>query len=224
MQLSKELGCQHRTRTAWHMLHRIREACGRSGFVLKDVVEVDETYIGGKRRNMSNSERKALAGTGRGAVGKTEMGGMRERGCKVKATVVERTDAAALVGLVEQNVVPRATVYTDEGSAFGPLKRRYNHDSVKHSISEYVRGDVHTNGMEAVRSVLKRSIHGTWHYVTPKHLGKYLNEATLRLNEGNCEVDTVDRLESLAGQISNKRLPCVKPARRNGLSFTVVPV
>ena len=88
MQLSKELGVQYRT--ALHMLHRIREACGRGDFVLKDVVEVDETYIGGKRRNMSNSKGKALSGTGRGAVGKVAVAGMRERGGKVKATVVEQ--------------------------------------------------------------------------------------------------------------------------------------
>ena len=222
MQLSKELGCQYRT--AWHMLHRIREACGRGDFVLRDVVEVDETYIGGKRRNMSNSKRKALAGTGRGAVGKTAIAGMRERGGKVKATVVEATDAATLVGLVEDTVVPGTTVYTDEASAYGPLKRRFNHDSVKHSISEYVRGDVHTNGIESVWSILKRSIHGTWHHVSPKHLGKYVNEATFRLNEGNCEVDTIDRMESLASQIGNKRLPYAKLVQRNGLSSKVVSV
>ena len=222
MQLSKELECQYRT--AWHMLHRIREACGRGDFVLKDVVEVDETYIGGKRRNMSNSKRKALTGTGRGAVGKVAVAGMRERGGRVKATVVEHTDAATLVGLVEENVVPGTTVYTDEASAYGGLKRRFNHDSVKHSISEYVRGNVHTNGMESVWSILKRSIHGTWHHVSPKHLGKYVNEATFRLNDGNCEVDTIERMESLAGQIGNKRLPYAKLVRRNGLSSTVVPV
>lgn len=221
MQLSKELGCQYRT--AWHMLHRVREACGRGDFVLKDVVEVDETCIGGKRANMSNSKRKALAGTGRGAVGKVAVAGIRERGGKVKAVVVEATDAATLVGLVEENVVPGGTtVYTDEASAYNGLKRRYNHDSVKHSISEYVRGDVHT--MESVWSVLKRSIHGTWHRVSPKHLGKYVNEATFRLNEGNWEVDTLDRMEAFANQIGNKRLPYAKLARRNGLSSTVVPV
>ena len=162
---------------------------------------------------MSNSKRKALAGTGRGAVGKVAIAGMRERGGKVKATVVEHTDAATLVGLVESNVVPGTTVYTDEASAYGGLKRRFNHDSVKHSISEYVRGNVHTNGTESVWSILKRSIHGTWHHVSPKHLGKYVNEATFRLNEGNCEVDTIDRMESLAGQIGNKRLPYAKLVR-----------
>ena len=215
MQLSKELGVQYRT--AWHMLHRIREACGRGDFVLKDVVEVDETYIGGKRRNMSNSKRKALSGTGRGAVGKVAVAGIRERGGKVKAAVVEHTDAATLVGLVEESVVHGTTVYTDEATAYGPLKRRYNHESV-------IRGDVHTNGMESVWSLLKRSIHGTWHHVSPKHLGKYVNEATFRLNEGNCEVDTIERMESLASQIGDKRLPYAKLVKKNGLSSTVVPV
>ncbi len=222
MQLSKELGCQYRT--AWHMLHRVREACGRGDFILKDVVEVDETYIGGKRANMSNSKRKALAGTGRGAAGKVAVAGLRERGGKVKATVVERTDSDTLVELVERNVVPGTTVYTDDAGAYGGLKRRYHHDSVKHSIHEYVRGDVHTNGIESVWSILKRSIHGTWHHVSPKHLGKYVNEATFRLNEGICEVDTIERMETLASQIGNKRLPCAKLVRDNGLSSTVVPV
>lgn len=222
MQLSKELGCQYRT--AWHMLHRVREACGRGDFVLKHVVEVDETYIGGKRASMSNSKRKSLTGTGRGAVGKIAVAGMRERGGKVKATVVERTDADTLVGLVERSVVPGTIVYTDDAGAYGGLKRRYHHESVKHSINEYVRGDVHTNGIESVWSILKRSIHGTWHHVSPKHLGKYVNEATFRLNEGNCEVDTIDRMEALASQIGNKRLPYAKLVKRNGLSSTVVPV
>ena len=75
---------------------------------------------------------------------------MRERGGRVRATVIEATDAATLVGMVEASVVPGTTVYTDEASAYGPLKRRYNHDSVKHSISEYVRGDVHTKSGTSV--------------------------------------------------------------------------
>ena len=157
-------------------------------------------------------------------MGKVAVAGMRERGGKVKATVVEHTDAATLVGVVEENVVPGTTVYTDEASAYGGLKRRFNHDSVKHSISEYVRGNVHTNGMESVWSILKRSIHGIWHHVSPKHLGKYVNEATFRLNEGNCESDTIERMESLAGQIGGKRLTYAKLVRRNGLSSTAMPV
>ena len=167
---------------------------------------------------------KELADTDRGAVGKVAVAGMRECGGKVKATVVERTDAATLVGMVEESVVPGTTVYTDEAAACGGLKRCFNHDSVKHGISEYVRGDVHTNGMESVWSVLDRSIHGTWHHVSPKHLGRYVNEATFRLNEGNCEVDTIERMEAFAGRIGGKRLPYAKLVRKNGLSSMVVPV
>ena len=222
MQLSKELGCQYRT--AWHMLHRIREACGRGEFVLRHVVEADETYIGGKRRNMSNAKRKTLVDTGRGAVGKVAVAGVRERGGKVVARVVPATDTATLVGNIESVVEPGATVYTDDASAYAPLGRRYHHESVKHSIGEYVRGDAHTNGMESVWSVLKRSIHGTWHHVSPKHLGRYVDEATFRLNDGNCEVDTLERMESLAGQVGGKALRYRDLIRANGMSSKVVPV
>ena len=79
-------------------------------------------------------------------------------------------DAATLVGSIEVAVEPRATAHTDEATAYSPLKRRYHNESVKHGIGEYARGTVHINGMESVRSVLKRSIHGTWHHVSPKHL------------------------------------------------------
>ena len=167
---------------------------------------------------------KALEGTGRGAVGKVTVAGVRQRGGWVKAKPVEATDAATLVGFVEKSVIPGSTVYTDETSAYTPLKRRYHHESVKHSIGEYVRGFAHTNGMESVWSVLKRSIHGTWHHVSPKHLGRYVDEATFRLNDGNCEIDTLDRMESLASHIGGKRLSYKKLIRNNGLSAKVVPM
>ena len=97
--------------------HRIHEACGRGVFALKDIVEVDGTCIGGKRRNMSNSRRKSLAGPVRSTVVKVSMAGMCERSGKVKA---KATDAATLF----ENVLPGTTVYTDEASACGPLKHR----------------------------------------------------------------------------------------------------
>ena len=77
---------------------------------------------------------------------------------------------------------------------------------MKHSAGEYVRGSVHTNGIESVWSVFKRSVTGTWHHVSKKHLSRYVNEAAFRLNEGNCEVDTLDRMESLAKRVGGKRL------------------
>jgi len=216
MQLSKELGVQYRT--AWHMLHRIREACGNGDFTLANVVEVDETYVGGKEGNKHASKK---LNAGRGAVGKTPVAGVRERGGKVKAQPVEGTDAATLVPFVEETVEAGSTVYTDDAAAYGALPtilNQYVHEAVAHGKGEYVRGEAHTNGIESVWAVLKRSINGTWHHVSPKHLGRYVNEATFRLNEGNCEVDTLDRMEALAAGIGGKRLRYVDLIADNGES------
>ena len=221
LQLSKELGVQYRT--AWHMLHRIREACGRGDFTLSNVVEVDETYIGGKEGNKHESKKLHA---GRGAVGKSAVVGVRERGGKVKAKPVERTDGRTLIGFVEGMVEPGSTVYTDDAAAYGALPtiiNQYAHDTVAHSKGEYVRGEAHTNGIESVWAVLKRSITGTWHHVSPKHLGRYANEATFRLNEGNCEVDTIDRMTEFARGVGGKRLAYADLIADNGLSAKVVP-
>ena len=216
MQLSKELGVQYRT--AWHMLHRVREACGRGDFTLSETVEIDETFVGGKEANKHESMKLHA---GRGTVGKEAVVGIRERGGKVKATHAERTDAATLVPLVEKSVEKGATVYTDDAAAYGALPsvvNQYAHATVAHSKGEYVRGDIHTNGIESVWAVLKRSIHGTWHHVSPKHLEKYVNEASFRLNEGNCEVDTLDRMEALVKQMDGARLPWRELIADNGKS------
>ena len=204
MQLSKELGCQYRT--AWHMLHRVREACSGGDFTLDKIVEVDETYIGGKERNKHAAKKLKK---GRGTVGKTAVVGARERDGKVTARPIERTDSHTLVGFIETHAEQGSTIYTDDAAAYGGLVtmfNQYQHDTVKHSAGEYVRGDVHTNGIESVWAVLNRSITGTWHHVSEKHLARYVNEAAFRLNEGNCEVDTLDRMAALASGIGGKRL------------------
>ena len=202
MQLSKELGTQYKT--AWHMLHRIREACGRGDFTLGNVVEVDETYIGGLEKNKHESK-KLHAG----------------RGGKVKAKPVPATDAATLVPFVEDSVEAGSTLYTDDAAAYGALPtilNQYEHETVAHGKGEYVRGAAHTNGIESVWAVLKRSITGIWHHVSPKHLGRYVNEASFRLNEGNCEVDTLERMEALAAGIGGKRLKYADLIKDNGVS------
>ena len=204
MQLSKELGVQYRT--AWHMLHRVREACQGGKFKLGNVVEVDETYVGGKERNKHESRKRKA---GRGPVGKTPVIGARERGGKVKAMPLSSTDGHSLINFVETHTKQGATVYTDDAAAYSSLPtifNKYRHESVKHSAGEYVRGAVHTNGIESVWSVFKRSVIGTWHHVSNKHLGRYVNEAAFRLNEGNCEVDTIDRMQAFASRIGGKRL------------------
>ena len=204
MQLSKELGVQYRT--AWHMLHRVREACKGEDFKLANVVEVDEIYVGGKERNKHKSKKRKA---GRGPVGKTPIIGARERGGKVAAEPVSATDARTLINFVEAHTEQGATVYTDDAAAYTALPtilNQYQHESVKHSVGEYVRGEIHTNGIESVWSIFKRSVTGTWHHVSNKHLGRYVNEAAFRLNEGNCEMDTLDRMESLANGIGGKKL------------------
>ena len=85
-------------------------------------------------------------------------------------------------------------------------------------------GVAHANSMESVWSVLKRSIHGTWHHVSPKHLGRYVNEATFRLNQGYCEIDTIDRMESFAREIGGRRLSYKRLIHAYGLSAKVIPV
>ena len=120
--------------TAWFMLHRIREAWAnqpRGDF--EGAVEVDESYFGGRRRNMSNSRRKALADTGRGAVGKTAVVGIRDRATKqVRAKVTDRVDTEHLQGFVVENTKPGAKVYTDDASAYDGLP--FAHESVRHSV------------------------------------------------------------------------------------------
>ena len=189
-------------KTAWFMLHRLREAWNASEIdKLLGPVEVDETYFGGKRRNMSNSKRKTLEG--RGAVGKTAIVGMKDRDSnQVRAKVVERTDAATLQAFVVENANDFATIYTDDASAYASLPHR--HDTVRHSVSEYVKGEVHTNGIESFWSMLKRAHKGTFHKLSPKHLHRYVTEFAGRHNVR--ESDTLDQMHSVVAGLVGKRL------------------
>ena len=138
-------------------------------------VEVDETYFGGKRKNMSKAKRKELAGTGRGAVGKTAVVGMKDRDSnKVTARVVEDTDAPTLQGFVADHAAPDAMVYTDDHGGYQGMP--FEHETVKHSVAEYVHNMAHTNGIESFWSMLKRAHKGTFHKISPKHLDRYVQE------------------------------------------------
>ena len=144
MKMHRELGITQKS--AWHLVHRIRKGWATSdGMLFNGPVEVDETYIGGRRRNMKKSKREAL--TGRGPVGKVAVVGVKDRETnQVSAQVVSDTTAETLQGFVGRNVISGTTIYTDEATAYTNLP---NHESVKHSVSEYVRGQVHTNGIES---------------------------------------------------------------------------
>ena len=205
--------------TAWFMLHRIREAwmpklAGCGGAPFAGPVEVDESYFGGKRKNMSNAKRRELADTGRGAVGKTAVVGIRDRATnQVRAKVVESTDKPTLQGFVVEHTSPAAMVYTDDASAYSGLPR--DHETVKHSVSEYVRGMAHTNGIESFWAMLERAHKGTFHKMSPKHLDRYVQEFAGKKNFR--ESDTLDQMSATVVGMIGKGLPYNKLVADNGL-------
>ncbi len=202
MKLQRDIGVSQPT--AWFMLHRIREAwaCDSDG-PFDGPVEVDETYFGGKRRNMSNAKRKELADTGRGAVGKVAVVGAKDRASnQVQAEVVDATDAATLHEFVDDVTDPDTVVYTDEASVYSGIPNP--HDTVKHSVSEYVRGMAHTNGIESFWSMLKRAHKGTFHKISAKHLQRYVSEFAGKHNHR--ESDTVVQMRDTVARLVGRRL------------------
>ena len=164
--------------------------------------------MGGKRKNMSNAKRKELAGTGRGAVGKTAVVGAKDRATnQVSARVVD-------AGFVVEHTAPGATVYSDEAAAYEGIP--FDHESVKHSVAEYVRGMAHTNGMESFWSMLKRAHTGTFHKMSPKHLNRYVQEFAGKHNVR--ESDTLDQMRDVVSRLMGRTLTYDRLVADNGLS------
>ena len=188
-------------KTAWFMLHRLRESWAATGIEpFAGPVEVDETYIGGREGN-KHAHKKIKAG--RGTVGKAVVAGAKDRETgQVRAAVVHATDAETLQGFVADYAAPGATVYTDEAKAYKGMP--FKHETVKHSTSEYVNGMAHTNGIESFWSMLKRAHKGTYHQMSAKHLQRYVNEFSGRHGVRNS--DTVVQMQHVVAGMTGKRL------------------
>ncbi len=210
MKLHRDLGITQKS--AWFLAQRLRVAMSQDVPLFGGPVEVDEAYFGGKAKNMSLAKRKHL--TGRGPTGKIAVVGAKDRRSnKVSAKVVNDTTAETLQGFVHRNVKTDAPVYTDEAKAYTALP---NHESVRHSLSEYVKGDVHVNGIESFWSMLKRAHKGTFHKLSPKHLDRYVQEFAGRHNLR--EQDTIDQMASVSGGMEGKRLRYRTLIADNGLA------
>ncbi len=187
-------------KTAWYMIHRIREAWGDDNDTFDGPIEVDESYFGGKRKNMSRALRAKQSG--RGAKGKTAVVGVKDRATNiVQAKVVEDTSKPTLQSFVRAHMNEDTIVYSDESAAYRGLP---NHDMVNHSIEEYARGLVHINGMESFWSMLKRAHKGTFHYISPKHLQRYVNEFAGKHSIRN--QDTIHQMQGVVIGLVGRRL------------------
>jgi transposase-like protein len=198
-------------KSAWFMLQRIRLAMQDEffGSKLGGEVEVDETFIGGKARNMHKDVRaQKISGRGKHMTDKVAVMGMLERGARVRTQVISDRSSGTLQGLVKAHVTAGAEVFTDELHGYWGLNEEYKHQIIDHAV-KYVDGRVHTNGLENFWSLLKRGLKGTYVAVEPFHLFRYLDEQMFRFNNRATKynpMNDADRFDIVVRQIVGKRI------------------
>ncbi len=208
-ELHRALGVTQKS--AWFMLHRIRLAMqAKSFFKLGgpgSEVEVDETYIGGKARNMHlNVKQRRI--TGRLQDDKSTVMGFLERGGKVRTEIVRDRQQDTLQPQVRKHVQAGSALHSDELGGYKGLQGEYEHNIIDHAV-QYVDGRIHTNGLENFWSLLKRGLHGTYVAVEPFHLFRYLDEQAFRYNNRATKdnpLNDADRFHLAMTQITGKRL------------------
>ncbi len=200
LQLSKDIKITQKS--AWHLNHRIRYAMTSKSFLmgLNNIVEADETYIGGLNKN--KHKHKRLAGTG--TANKIPIFGMVERKGEVRAVPVIKADTETLSDIIRKNLDKRAVIMTDDHGAYRKIHREFEHLVVNHTEGEYGVGMIHTNTIEGFWSLLKRGIIGIYHQVSPQHLHRYCDEFSFRYNTKESSDST--RFINTLGRVSGKRL------------------
>jgi hypothetical protein len=218
-EVSRDLGIAQKS--AWHMMHRIRLAMqdDLTGGRLGGEIEVDETFIGGKARNMHKNDKRRKNLKGGGSAGKAIVLGILERETedkpkRVRTTVIpDRTK-----GVMQENVRPHveagSQIYSDDAGYYWRMDDEYTHEIINHAEA-YVRGNVHTNGLENFWSLLKRSIGGSYVSVEPFHLFRYVDEQAFRYNNRK-DMDDSDRFDLAVRQILGKRLTWAEVTGKTG--------
>ena len=199
MKLHRDLGLTQKT--AWFMMHRLREGLKTSSEPFTGPVEVDEAFFGGLEKNKPAHKKLRQ---GRGTVGKTAVVAAKDRPTgQVTAKVVDSTDAETLQPFVVEHTDAGAMVFTDDHGAYRGMPG-VEHRTVRHSVGEWVNGQAHTNGVESFWASLKRGYHGTYHQMSEKHLQRYVDEFSGRHNIR--DLDTVDQMGRIAQGMAGKRL------------------
>lgn len=196
VQLAKELGVTQKT--GWFLEHRIREAFKRRGGLLGPEVEIDEAYIGGKEHNKHARKRQGVKG---GTRGKQPVIGIRQRGGEMRAFPIDDTSRVGLQSAIVENVRRGSRVYTDGHRGYLGM-RNFHHEAVSHATGEYVRDRVHTNSVESFWALFKRGYVGTFHYMSHKHLDRYVTEFSGRMNAGHDSMHLLDTV--IAGAIGRR--------------------
>jgi transposase-like protein len=210
VQVARDIGVTQKT--AWFMMQRVRNAFKMQSFTYdklggaEAVVETDETYIGGKPSNMHKKKRDLIEKVGKQR--KIAVIGAIERNGEVRTRVLEAVGYETVIPFLVKSVHQGTKLMTDEHVAYGTMERLYDHQTIKHMLKEYVRGDVHTNTIENFWSVLKRGIYGTYHFISTKHVQNYLEEFAFRFNSRNIsEAQRFDKMVSLSNhRITYKNL------------------